>query len=198
MFRDALAHSLRAAFPGAEVIETDTLPDALTVARERAHPALFVFDLMFPGMDGPSSISAVRREFPAASIVIVTMLEDPKVAEQILEAGADGFLGKGLSSASIIDGIKAVRAGEFVVNMAASGHNMTFDKPVLTDRQQEILQLLAEGKSNKLIARCLGLSHFTVRNHVTILMRSLNVQRRDQLSQRAQALGLSAPSDPEC
>jgi DNA-binding NarL/FixJ family response regulator len=197
MFRDALAQSLRLQYPSAEVLEADNLPDALSIARSGPQPNLFMLDLVFPGMDGPSSISAMRQEFPAASLVVVTMLEDPKVADQLLEAGADGFLGKGLSSTSIMEGIAAVRSGDYVVKLAAAAKGTVTEMPILTPRQYDVLRLLSENRPNKMIARDLGLSHFTVRNHVSILMRSLRVQRRNQLGPRAQALGLLPSGEAE-
>lgn len=197
MFRDALARNLRIAYPDAEVEEAGDLPAAIACAREGPQPVLFVLDLLFPGMDGPSSVSALRTEFTAASIVIVTMLEDPLVAQQILDAGADGYLGKGLTSNALLDGINAVRSGEYVINLAAPGQSPAIVKPVLTPRQHDILLSLGQNKPNKVIARDLGLSHFTVRNHITILMRSLKVQHRSQLSQRARALGLMTRSNAE-
>jgi DNA-binding NarL/FixJ family response regulator len=197
MFRDALAQSVRAAYPAAEVSEADNLADAIACARSGSQPVLFVLDLVFPGMEGPSTISALRSEFPSSSLIIVTMLEDPLVADQLLDAGADGFLGKGLTSDAIMDGIKAVRSGEYVVRLAAPGQSSMHDKPVLTPRQQDILRLLCENRPNKLIARDMGLSHFTVRNHVSILMRSLKVRRRSQLGPRALSLGLLSTGDPE-
>ncbi|RDV02542.1 DNA-binding response regulator [Sphingorhabdus pulchriflava] len=197
MFRDALVHSLRAEFPEADVVEFDNLPNALTAARDGPSPDMFILDLVFPGMEGPSSISNLRREFPAASLIVITMLEDPNVADQLLDAGADGFLGKGLTSGAILDGIRAVRAGEYVVNVTAQAQGLPPEKPMLTPRQFEILRLLSTNMPNKLIARDLGLSHFTVRNHVSILMRSLKVQRRNQLGPRAAALGLIAVGDTQ-
>jgi two-component system, NarL family, nitrate/nitrite response regulator NarL len=197
MFRDALAHSLRLAYPAAEVSEFENLPDALSCARTGPPPTLFLLDLVFPGMDGPTSISAMRKEFSAASLVVITMLEDQLVADQILDAGADGFLGKGLTSDAIMEGIQAVRDGEYIVKLAAPALGPMSERPALTPRQLDILRLLCESSSNKAIARDLGISHFTVRNHISILMRSLRVQRRSQLGSRAQALGLIPPGEPE-
>jgi two-component system, NarL family, nitrate/nitrite response regulator NarL len=197
MYRDALVQSLVAEFPGADVVDFDNLHDALAVARNGPSPDMFILDLVFPGMEGPSSISDLRREFPAASLIVITMLEDQHVAEQLLDAGADGFLGKGLTSDAILDGIRAVRAGEYIVNVTAQAQILPLEKPMLTPRQFEILCLLSKDMPNKLIARDLGLSHFTVRNHVAILMRILKVQRRNQLGPRAAALGLIAVGDPK-
>lgn len=195
MFRDALSQSLRNAYPDAAVAEAENLPDALKLARDHGPPSLFVLDLVFPGMEGPVTIGEIRREFPAASIIVVTMLEDQLVAQQMLDSGADGYLGKGLSSSEIIKGIRAVRAGEFVINVTPAAPVAAFDKPVFTPRQVEILRLLQDNRPTKLIARDLGLSHFTVRNHIAIIMRSLKVRRRSQIHERALALDLIAPSN---
>ncbi len=197
MFRDALAHSLRAAYPESDVVEADNLPDALSQARAGQPPNLFLLDLVFPGMEGPATVSKLRQEFKSASIIVVTMLEDRLVAEQMLDAGADGYLGKGLTSEAILEGIRSVRSGDYVINVAPTAARGITERPELTPRQLEVLKLLGDNRPTKLIARDLALSHFTVRNHITILMRSLKVQRRSQIKDRALALGLIAPSDAD-
>jgi DNA-binding NarL/FixJ family response regulator len=197
MFRDALAHSLRATYPEADVIEAENLGDALSFARIDQPPVLFLLDLVFPGMEGPATVGKLRQEFRASSIIVVTMLEDRLVAQQMLDAGADGYLGKGLSSEAILGGIRAVRAGEYVVSVSSSASSPIVEKPEFTPRQLDVLRLLGDNRPTKLIARDLALSHFTVRNHITILMRSLKVQRRSQIRERALALGLIRSGDTD-
>ena len=201
MFRDVLAQSLARTYPLADIAAVPSLQDAMALAVVGEQVDLFVLDLLFPGMEGEASVRKLRVEFPTSSIVIVTMLEDPRIAAKMMDAGADAFLGKGLSADEMINSINRVRAGEFVLNISsesARAHFLHFGEPlVLTSRQIEIVRLLAENLSNKVMARNLGISHLTVRNHVTVLMRLLGVDTRSQILARAAELGLVEQTDTD-
>jgi two-component system, NarL family, nitrate/nitrite response regulator NarL len=194
MFRDVLAESLRRTYPKADVATAQTLSEAINAAKDGFGISLFVLDLLFPGMEGELSVRQLRKDFPATSIIIVTMLEDPDIAAKMVDAGADGFLGKGLSADEMIKSIDRVREGEFVVNISSKSFGtplMPLDEPlVLTPRQTEILRLVVQKMPNKMMGRELGISHHTVRNHVTILLRLLGVETRRQIAKRALELGL--------
>lgn len=173
-----------------KVLEAANLPDVPLKTRSGCHPKLFVIDLVFPGTDGPATVSAICREFPSASLIVVTMLEESPATDQMLKAGVDGLKGKSLTAAAIMEGINSARAGGYLVKLTAPEKGQMTEGFNLTPRQKDVLRLLSENMTNKMIARELGLSHFTVRNHVSNLMLSLRVQRRNQLGPRARALGL--------
>lgn len=184
-----LAGALKRTYPEATVATAQSLPDAVALVKEDPATDLFVLDLLFPGMEGEASVRRLRGDFPAASIVIVAVPEDHHVAAKMIDAGADGFLGKGLSVEEMIKSIHRIRKGEFVINFSSKSFStslLSLDKqPVLTPRQTEILRLAVHNMSNKMMARELGISHHTVRSHVSILLRLLGVETRRQLAQRA-------------
>lgn len=201
MFRDVLVRALEKAHPTARVDAVDSFADAMAVANQHGTIDLFLLDLLFPGMNGEVSVSQVRRDFPHASIVILTMLEDHHVADRMIEAGADGFLGKGLAANEMIQSIERVRSGEFVINIVPRGKGTTHlgstERVSLTPRQIDMLKMVRANKQNKTIARELGLSPNTVRNHVAVVMRLLNVSKRKLIVERAIELGLIEPLGPQ-
>jgi two-component system, NarL family, nitrate/nitrite response regulator NarL len=194
MFRDVVAQTLQREFHNAKIVPVTSFAEAMDAAACGPKVDLFLFDLHFPGMNGEASISQVRRNFSQSSIVIFTMFEHAQTAAKMIEAGADGYLGKGLSADQLLNDLARIRAGEFVVNISSAIQDLplrVIERPMLTRRQIEILDLIQQKAPNKIIARELGLSHFTVRNHITVLMRALGVTKRDEITGRAPKLGIT-------
>jgi DNA-binding NarL/FixJ family response regulator len=189
VFRQGLAALIRTVYPHAELIEVDTMAAALTAAAV-ATPGLFVLDLMFPGMQPRLTLPQLRQLYPTASIVIVSMLDDAATIDEVMALGADGYISKSVSAEAMVDALAAIRDGQFVVLAASSGltagHGPAL--PPLTARQQEVLDLVGQGKTNKEIGRILAISPFTVRIHVSALLRLLKVSTRAQAAERAALL----------
>lgn len=136
------------------------------------------------------------RELPSISLIVITLPQEPAVSDPNLEAGAASYLVRGRAAAAIMEGIQSGLAGEHVVKLPAPVQGEMAERLNLTPRQKDVLRLLLENRPNKMIARELGISHHTVRNHIALLMRSLRVQRRKQIGRRARDLGLLTTGDP--
>lgn len=190
VFRDGLRRLVQRTFSGANVREAGTFESVLSLAGETA-PHLFVLDLHFPGFDVHDGIATLRRKCPTSSMLVVSMADDDATIDQVLAAGADGFVSKAVHPARMSEAFRMVLNGE-MVRLATPGGDPDLDseqKPVLTLRQKEVLHLLTLGMSNKEIARMMGISPFTVRVHVTSVLRSLGVATRAAAAACGRELG---------
>jgi DNA-binding NarL/FixJ family response regulator len=195
VFRDGLKRLVSTACPAATVVEAGSMAEVLSLAQAGKAPDLFVLDLLFPGMDPRETLPSLRSSFPRSSIVIVSMVDDEATIRQIMKLGADGFVGKAVPSERMINAILAVKAGQFVVepaDHAAICDNTSVSHlavPELTPRQRDVLTCLAQDKSNKEIGRMLAISPFTVRIHVSALLRIMRVGSRTLAAAKARSMG---------
>ncbi|MCF1490228.1 response regulator transcription factor [Pseudomonas sp. AA27] len=182
LFREAMVNTVRRILPDARLEEAGSLADVLRLATLGATPDTLILDLRFPGLTCIGRLAELRRQLPRTTLIVVSMVDDPEVICEVMAAGVDGFIGKSVSPAEIGAAILAIRAGEVVVNYLPSGllpqPGASSELEQLTHRQQDVLRLIAQGKTNKEIARALDISPFTVRIHVSSLLKTLNVPTR--------------------
>ena len=177
MFREGMARTVQRLLPDAQVQEAGDLATVNTLLREAGEVDTLILDLRFPGLTCISQLAELRQQLKRTTLVLVSMVDDPALIEQVMALGADGFIGKNIAPDEIGQALLAIREGEVLVKFAPSGL-LPLDTHTLTPRQQEVLRLIAQGKTNKEIAKALNISPFTVRIHVSSLLRSLNVPSR--------------------
>ncbi len=168
--------------------------EALERARQ-LRPDVVLMDLIMPVMDGITAIAALRRELPDTEVIALTsVLEDEKVIGAI-RAGAMGYLLKDTHAEDLCRAIKAAAAGQVQLSPQAAARLLREvkapDNPeTLTDRESEVLRLLAKGYSNKEIAQALIIGEKTVKTHVSNILAKLNVPSRTQAALFAVRIGM--------
>src|SRR5215469_9303350 len=184
--------------PELEVIPSEAAngDEALYMARQ-LKPDVVLMDLVMPGMDGIVATEMIRRELPRTEVVILTSVLDDSLAVGAIRAGAIGYLLKDTEADELRRAIKAAAAGQVYLTPLIAGRLMREirnpERPAaLTERETAVLQLLAQGASNKEIARDLSLGEKTVKTHVSNILSKLGVQSRTQAALRAMQLGLVA------
>ena len=175
--------------------------EALRLARQ-LRPDVVLMDLLMPVMDGISATAAIRQELPDTEVLALTsVLEDASVVGAV-RAGAIGYLLKDTQADALCQAIKAAAAGQVQLTPRAAARLMQAvsapESPVdLTERETEVLRLMACGQSNKHIARSLHISEKTVKTHVSNILSKLGVQSRTQATLYAIRIGLvsASPAD---
>ncbi|MGF7173803.1 LuxR C-terminal-related transcriptional regulator [Azospirillum doebereinerae] len=208
LFRDALELSVRQAWPDAEVVCVGSL-DTLTPERFD----LIVLDWRMPGLDGGNSLTHVRRAGVEGPVAVVTGDEDPETALEVLRCGAQAFLPKTTPRRTLAQALRLVAEGgscvprEVVLELLALGDvpvdpdeaedapdgaidgDGTLSAP-LTEREGQVLRMLATGSTNKEIGRQLSLQEVTVKLHTRRILRKLGARNRTDAVRRAQEAGL--------
>lgn len=183
--------------PELEIVgEASNGVEGLQLARE-LRPQVVLMDLLMPVMDGVAATAAIRRELPDVEVVALTsVLEDASVFGAI-RAGAIGYLLKDTEAEELCRAIKAAAAGQVQLSPQAAARLMREvrvpESPeALTQREIEVLRLLAHGLANKEIARELGIGEKTVKTHVSNILSKLGVLSRTQAALHAIQIGLVA------
>ena len=175
--------------------------EALTRARELM-PDVVLMDLLMPGMDGIAATAAIRRELPDTEVLALTsVLEDASVMGAV-RAGAIGYLLKDTQAEALCQAIKAAAAGQVQLTPKAAARLMqalsvSESSEELTERETDVLRLLAQGYSNKQIARTLSNTEKTIKTHVSRILSKLGVQSRTQATLYAIRIGLVSPASAE-
>jgi DNA-binding NarL/FixJ family response regulator len=200
LFRDGM-HGLLDSVSETEVVgEAASGEEAITLA-ESLQPDVILMDIKMPGMNGLQAMREILNTSPHIRILIVSMLEDDDWVFAAMRAGARGYVPKGANQAEMLRAIRAVANGEAIFGPGIAQRLIGFFSasrpsvtprifPELTDREAEVLELIAHGRTNEEIAEQLVLSLKTVRNHVSNIFSKLQVADRAQAVLRAREAGL--------
>jgi DNA-binding NarL/FixJ family response regulator len=201
LYRDGM-HGLLDSVPDTEVVgEAASGEEAITLA-ENLQPDVILMDIKMPGINGLQAMREILNASPHIRILIVSMLEDDDSVFAAMRAGARGYVPKGANQAEMLRAIRAVANGEAIFGPGIAQRLIGFFSasrptvqarifPELTERESEILGLIAQGHTNQEIAGQLVLSLKTVRNHVSNIFNKLQVADRAQAMIRARDAGLA-------
>ena len=198
LFRDGLTAMLQAAD---DTELTGAATDGLQAVELALHgqPDVVVMDLHMPGMDGIEATRRIVADSPHIAVVVLTMFDDDESVFSAVRAGARGYLLKGADQEQILRAVYAAANGEIIFGTELAARVLAYFTaapaalaifPQLTDREREVLELVAQGRSNADIAARLQLSQKTVRNHVSNILTKLQVADRAQAIVRARDAGL--------
>jgi DNA-binding NarL/FixJ family response regulator len=200
LFRDGL-RALLTSIPDIQIVgEAATGQETIAQAAE-LQPDLILMDIQMPDLNGIEATRQILRTSPHVGIIVLTMFEDDDSVFAAMRAGARGYVLKGADQAVLLRAVHAVASGEslfgpeiaqrligFFSNLEPTSRPELF--PELTDREREVLGLIAEGLPNAEIAEKLVISMKTVRNHVSNIFSKLQVADRAQAAIRAREAGL--------
>jgi DNA-binding NarL/FixJ family response regulator len=198
-------HGLRALLDASDMeVVGEAADGAAAVAACLAHrPDVALLDLHMPELSGVEVTRRLAAECPETAVLVLTMYDDDRTMLAAVRAGARGYLLKGAGQEEIDRAVRAVAAGQMIYGPGVGERLMTVLSgaaqagadapfPELSPREREILDLMARGDGNVAIARRLGLSEKTVRNHVSNIFLKLRVADRVQAVVRAREAGLGA------
>ena len=190
--------------PDLEVVGLAENGDQAVELAEPLRPDVVVMDLRMPGLDGIGATRRLLELDPAVGVVVLTMFEDDDSVFAAMRAGARGYLLKGAEQDEILRAIRAVAAGEVLLGQSIARrvieHFSSGDGsaraafPALTERERQVLDLIAAGKGNAVIAHDLVLSLKTIRNHVSNIFTKLQVSDRAAAIVKARDAGFGAPA----
>lgn len=210
LFRRALATLISAQFDMTVVGEGENGRDALDKVRV-LRPDIVVMDVNMPGSSGVDGVNAIRQAGITTPIVMLTVSEDDDDLFESIKAGANGYLLKNVRPEQLFDDLRGVMRGEAPIAPAVAsklldalrtggipthGHPAPAQDSVLTRRESEILQLVADGMSNKEIANQLTITEGTVKNHVHNALEKLHLTNRVQAAAYAVRQGFATQERP--
>jgi DNA-binding NarL/FixJ family response regulator len=200
LFRDGLRALMESA-PDCNLVGEATSGEEAVDLAEDLQPDVILMDVKMPGIDGIEATRQIVRTSPHISILVLTMLEDDSSVFTAMRAGARGYFLKGASHEEMLLAIRAVAGGQAIFSPAIAIKMMDFFNtmrpaknpnifPDLTEREREVLGLIAQGANNSEIANELFISPKTVSNHITNILSKLQVADRAEAIIKARQAGL--------
>ena len=190
LVRDGI-NLLLSTFDDIQVIAVADGGDTALRLCKQEQPEVILMDLVMPEQDGPETIERILKQFPEIKVIALTSFVEEDLVVRSIQAGASGYLLKNVSAEKLAEAIHAAASGQSTIeSMVAQILLQASQKPApvgdnLTERERQILALVAEGMTNKEIAQQLSLSHGTVRVYVSHVLAKLGVGNRTEATRIA-------------
>lgn len=196
LFRDGLNLRLLEIFPNAKTEQTSGFANTIKFLQNQKDVNLLILNAEMQDMPWQEALKEIRR-VSKALILIISTSADARTLKTILAAGADGYLSKRMDADELSLALRLIKNGETYIsqnnNSGVPLNNLSGTESglkTLTNRQSQVLDLIAQGKSNKQIAYDMGVSESTVKLHINALLRTLHVSNRTQAVVTAQKMGI--------
>lgn len=213
LIRQAMAGVLKKLRRDAVLLEAPSAAEAMQRLAANADTELILLDLTLPDREGFAVLAELRERYPGAAVVVLSAEQDPGKVRQALDLGARGYIPKSAKADVIVNALRLVMSGSVYIppeilsgglsslpqaRYAAADNALASPEAAgLTERQIVVLALIMQGKSNKSICRELNLAEPTVKNHVTAILRALNVSSRTEAVITVNKLGWKIPEAPK-
>lgn len=195
LFRDALGRLVEELDFSASVVQVSSYAQALKVLKNEPSFDMVIFDLEMQDLvSWERGIDEIKNAAGGARLVVVSAIENPRNIRNVLERGANGYISKRSESKILLNALKLILdGGTYIPPVLLLQHNTVSEKSSaknLTNRQSQVLGLVAQGMSNKQIAYEMGVSEATVKLHINALLRSVGANNRTQAVITAQKMGI--------
>ncbi|MBP5698489.1 MAG: response regulator transcription factor [Alphaproteobacteria bacterium] len=199
LFRDGLSLRLQQINDDISLLQSSTFNEMYKILSKEKDIDILIFDIDLAELNAAEVISKIKTLMPNTKIITISSSEDTRNIKKILSFGVKGYIPKRLDSNVLSGALKLILDGGTYIPPAVLNQTITKDsnnnifsplKKNLTNRQSQVLDLIAQGKSNKQIAYDMGVSEATVKLHINALLRSLKVNNRTQAVITAQKMGL--------
>ncbi len=194
LFRDNLALLLSKIYPESVILQVGTFSQVVQVLRKEKNLDFLVLDLDMENITPIETLKTLEEISNDLNLIVISSSEDIHLIRQILEYNIKGYIPKSIDTQNLEEIFKQIIKGEKYIPQALKDiDNENINKinnKTLTNRQSQVLDLIAQGKSNKQIAYEIGVSEATVKLHINALLRSLKVNNRTQAVIQAQKMGL--------
>lgn len=182
LFRSAINHLLQRLDGEIKVSEVEDFKSLTTLLKaSKSLASLVLLDLKLPDTQGIDGLLVLKKEFPALPVVIVSAYDEQKVIQNAMQYGASGFIPKSIDMSEMIQAIAQILEGDFwfpKINSDECRSHLAFNE--LTSTQLKVLTLLREGKPSKEMADIMNITEATIKAHLTVIFRKLNVSNRTQ------------------
>jgi len=195
LFREGLSYVLNRLENEATILEANDYDDAFKLLSNNEDISLVLLDLFMPGKNGFSVLETARQHYPLLPIVVLSASKSTNDMQRAMAMGAMGYIAKDSTSELMLNVIKLVLSGglyippEMLTQQQAEPKVKSHSE--LTPRQKQVMAMIAQGLSNKVIAADLGIAEATIKMHVTSIMKNLGVRNRTQAVIAVKELGIS-------